>query len=182
LTGTTAIDFGRWSIEADWKLKVDPGHQAVVGAEPQVGISMRGPLDQPKRMLDVTPMTAFLTLRAFEHESQRVDDLKAEIVERDRFQRELKRLRDLRTEREQVQKAIDAKKPVSANGPPASPSPLVQGLPIGGPQAAATQSVKPATPKPGAQSAPLPDLPPAVYIAPKPPIMPLVVTPQPAAP
>lgn len=106
--GSLALDFGRWTMDADWTLKVDPGKNGVVGAEPQVGVLFRGPLDAPKRTLDVAPLSAFLTLRAFEREVQRVEDLQADIVEQQRFQRELKRLKDLRIQREQEQKAAEA--------------------------------------------------------------------------
>jgi uncharacterized protein involved in outer membrane biogenesis len=106
--GSVSLDFGRWTMDADWTLKVDPGRNGVVGAEPQVGVLFKGPLDAPKRTIDVAPLSAFLTLRAFEREVQRVEDLQADIVEQQRFQRELKRLKDERQRRDQEQKAADA--------------------------------------------------------------------------
>jgi len=106
-TGSVALDVGRWTMDADWTLKVDPGKNGVVGAEPQVGVLFRGSIDQPKRSLDVSPLSAFLTLRAFEREVQRVEDMQQDIVEQQRFQRELKRLRDDRARREQEQKAAE---------------------------------------------------------------------------
>ncbi len=107
-TGSVAIDLGRWTMSGDWTLKVDPGRKGVVGAEPQVGIVFNGPLDAPKRTIDVAPLSAFLTLRAFEREVERVEDLQADIVERQRFQRELKRLNDQRRDAEAAQKAAEA--------------------------------------------------------------------------
>lgn len=107
-TGSVSFDFGRWTLSGDWTLKVDPGRKGVVGAEPQVGIVFNGPLDNPKRSIDVAPLTAFLTLRAFEREVERVEDLQADIVERQRFARELKRLNDQKRDAEAAQKAAEA--------------------------------------------------------------------------
>ncbi|MDR3496629.1 MAG: AsmA-like C-terminal region-containing protein [Ancalomicrobiaceae bacterium] len=110
-TGSVALDFGRWLMDADWTLKVDPGKNGVVGAEPQVGVLFHGPIDQPTRSLDVAPLSAFLTLRAFEREVQRVEDMQQDIMERQRFARELKRLNDEHIRRQQEAKAAeDAKK------------------------------------------------------------------------
>lgn len=91
--GTAQIDLERWQVDSDWSLKVDPGENAVTGAEPQVGLVFRGSLDAPQRSVDIAPLTAFLTLRAFEQEVRRVEKLQADILERDRFLRELRKLR-----------------------------------------------------------------------------------------
>ncbi|AXS41310.1 AsmA family protein [Breoghania sp. L-A4] len=95
--GTATIDLERWELESDWALKVDPGENAVTGAEPQVGLLFRGPLDDPSRSIDIAPLTAFLTLRAFEQEVRRVENLQEEILERDRFLRQLRRQREERS-------------------------------------------------------------------------------------
>ena len=101
-TGSVALDFGRWQMDADWTLKVDAGKNGVAGAEPQVGVIFRGALDQPVRFIDVSPLSAFLTLRAFEREVQRVEALQQDIMERDRFARELKRMKDEKLRQEQA--------------------------------------------------------------------------------
>lgn len=101
-SGTASLDLGRWTLEADWTIKADAGRNAVTGADPQVGVLFRGPLNAPVRSLDVAPLNAFLTLRAFEREVSRVEVLQQDIMERERFAREAKRLREekLRIERE----------------------------------------------------------------------------------
>ena len=94
--GGASVDLGRWRVQSDWSIKVDPGAEAVAGAEPEVGLVFSGPLDAPVRNLDTAPLLAFLTLRTFEQEVQRVEALQAEILERDRLHRELKlRRRDV---------------------------------------------------------------------------------------
>jgi len=99
LFGSAELDLNNWSIESDVSLKVDPGENAVTGAEPQVGILFSGTLDEPSRSIDITPFTAFLTLRAFEQEVERVEKLQAEILERDRLLREMKRQRQVEARR-----------------------------------------------------------------------------------
>lgn len=99
LFGSAELDLNNWSIESDVSLTVDPGENAVTGAEPQVGILFKGTLDEPTRSIDITPFTAFLTLRAFEQEVERVEKLQAEILERDRLLREMKRQRQVEARR-----------------------------------------------------------------------------------
>ncbi|MBD8890546.1 AsmA-like C-terminal region-containing protein [Roseibium litorale] len=101
--GSAQIDLNDWTVDSDFSLKVDPGENAVTGADPQVGLLFTGPLDAPVRTIDTSPFTAFLTLRAFEQEVERVEKLQSEILERDRLMRELKR-----EKQERDQKARDA--------------------------------------------------------------------------
>ena len=91
--GSGEVDLRSYDLDADFSLKIDPGEDAVTGAEPQVGLLFEGPVDAPERRVDIAPFTAYLTLRAFEQEVERVEKLQAEILERDRLVRELKRQR-----------------------------------------------------------------------------------------
>jgi len=88
--GSAEVNLGTYDLDADFSIQVDPGEDAVTGAEPQVGLLFEGPADAPVRRIDIAPFTAYLTLRAFEQEVERVEKLQAEILERDRFVRELK--------------------------------------------------------------------------------------------
>lgn len=89
--GSAELDLNTYDLDADFSVKVDPGVDAVTGAEPQIGLLFSGPVEAPERRIDVAPFTAYLTLRAFEKEVERVERLQAEILERDRLSRELKR-------------------------------------------------------------------------------------------
>ncbi|WP_324292168.1 AsmA family protein [Breoghania sp.] len=100
--GSAQIGLESWQLSSDWSLKVDPGENAVTGAEPQVGVLFRGPLDDPSREIDIQPFTAFLTLRAFEKEVRRVEELQADINERDRLMRELRQLRRNKVKRDRA--------------------------------------------------------------------------------
>lgn len=100
--GSGELDLRTLDLDADFSVKIDPGEDAVTGADPQVGLLFKGPLEQPERSVDISPFTAYLTLRAFEQEVERVETLQAEILERDRFFRELKHQREARVRRDQA--------------------------------------------------------------------------------
>ncbi|MHA7777490.1 AsmA family protein [Roseibium sp. M-1] len=97
--GSAEVNLGSYALDADFSLKVDPGEDAVTGAEPQVGLLFEGPVDAPVRRVDIAPFTAYLTLRAFEQEVERVEKLQSEIMERDRLIREMKVQREAEARR-----------------------------------------------------------------------------------
>ncbi|WP_280139915.1 AsmA family protein [Afifella marina] len=109
--GNASIYLNRMELSSDWSLKVDPGQDAVTGAQPEVGIVFSGPLADPGRHIDITPFLGFLTVRAFEQEVERVEKLQAEILEGERLRRELKRQREAeqRQEREKAAQAAAEK-------------------------------------------------------------------------
>nr|WP_256371446.1 AsmA-like C-terminal region-containing protein [Stappia sp. ES.058] len=94
--GNAQIDLDAQTLDSDFSLKVDPGAEAVTGAEPEVGLVFSGTLADPGRSVDIAPFTAFLTLRAFEREVRRIEDLQAEIDAREKAMEE----RTLRLQRE----------------------------------------------------------------------------------
>lgn len=67
----------------------DPGIEWVDGADPQIVLSWSGELKNPKRDIDVQPLSGFLSLRNFEHEQRRVDLLQATILEKQRLRRDV---------------------------------------------------------------------------------------------
>ncbi len=91
--GSATIDLNTFQLSSDWSMSVDPGEDKVTGAEPEVGILFDGPIADPGRSIDVTPLLGYLTVRAFEKEVERIETLQAEILEKQFFQRQLKRQR-----------------------------------------------------------------------------------------
>jgi uncharacterized protein involved in outer membrane biogenesis len=87
---SAAIDLEKMTLRSQWTLKVDPGADKVAGAEPQVGLQFSGPIGAPSRQIDVAPLTAFLTLRAYELEVRRIEIMQETRLERERFGRELR--------------------------------------------------------------------------------------------
>lgn len=101
VSGSASVDLARRVLQADTTIRVTPDKDdQVAGASPQVAVAFAGPIDAPKRNVDVAPFTAYLTIRAFEREVRRVEALQEEIVERERFTRELRKLREDRQRRE----------------------------------------------------------------------------------
>ncbi|MBD1547423.1 AsmA family protein [Labrenzia aggregata] len=133
--GSAEVNLNDWTLNGDFSVKVDPGENAVTGAEPQVGLVFSGPVEAPVRTVDISPFTAFLTLRAFEKEVQRVEKLQAEILERDRLLREMKRIKHERARREreaeeaaaraaeEAERAAAAAAAAAAGGEKDSPAP-----------------------------------------------------------
>nr|WP_281168772.1 AsmA-like C-terminal region-containing protein [Stappia stellulata] len=115
--GNAQIDLDARTIDSDFSLKVDPGAEAVTGAEPEVGLVFSGALADPGRTIDIAPFTAFLTLRAFEREVRRIEELQAEIDARESAMEE----RTLQLQREKRRE--DAKKRLEGDPEPAAPQP-----------------------------------------------------------
>jgi hypothetical protein len=97
--GGGLLDLNTQTISSDWSLKVDPGNERVTGAEPEVGVLFSGSVGNPKRVVDVTPLMGYLTVRAFEKEVTRIEALQANIQERERLVRLLKVQREQADER-----------------------------------------------------------------------------------
>lgn len=65
------------------------GNDAMSGANPGLRLDFSGALATPGRTLDVTDITGFLSLRAFERERRRVERLQASVLEKQRLRREV---------------------------------------------------------------------------------------------
>lgn len=100
--GGGSMDLVNFVLDSEWKLRMDAGENAVVGADQQINILFEGPLEKPEREIDVSALTGFLTLRAFETEVQRIENQEVDFMEKERFGRELRILRERRERKEVV--------------------------------------------------------------------------------
>lgn len=75
----------RGSLGIDFKA----GAEAQSGAEPALRLDFAGPLSAPGRTMDITDVTSFLSVRAFERERRRVERLQANVLEKQRLRREV---------------------------------------------------------------------------------------------
>ena len=89
LSGDARIDLAAASIDATVSMTLAPGDEALSGAEPAMRILLSGDIAAPERKLDVTDVTNFLSLRAFERERRRVETLQANVLEKQRLRREV---------------------------------------------------------------------------------------------
>ena len=102
--GNLVIDLPNQTLDGDWSIKVEPNAEdAVTGAQPEVGLAFSGPMEAPKRVVDVAPFTGYLTIRAFEREVDRVERMQADILEKDRMRRLLRLYRERAKHREEEQ-------------------------------------------------------------------------------
>lgn len=153
LFGSAQINLNDLTLDSDFSLTVDAGDEAVVGGEPQVGLLFTGPLEQPERKVNVAPFTAYLTLRAFEQEVERVEKLQSEILENQKLSRELKREAQERARRErEAEEAARAAEEAAARAAE-EPAPETEPQPDPAPAEPAPTEPEPAPVEPPAQQA-----------------------------
>ncbi len=104
---SATIDLPVLQLSSEWTLQVTDEEETSRTRE--VGVVFSGPLDQPQRSIDVSPLLGYLTVRTFEQEVERLENLQAEILERQRLGRELIRQGQerVRREREEAERAED---------------------------------------------------------------------------
>ncbi|OCJ05180.1 hypothetical protein A6U87_14275 [Rhizobium sp. AC44/96] len=88
LAANAQLDLPQRRINASLNVVLDPGSEAFAGAEPAVRLDFSGLLASPGRTVDVTDITGFLSLRAFERERRRVERLQSNVLEKQRLRRE----------------------------------------------------------------------------------------------
>jgi hypothetical protein len=89
LTGDAQIELPQERISATLGIGFNPGAEALSGAEPGIRLNFSGLLASPGKTMDVTDITSYLSLRAFERERRRVERLQANVLEKQRLRREV---------------------------------------------------------------------------------------------
>ncbi|WP_132956261.1 AsmA family protein [Rhizobium sp. BK251] len=89
LSADAEINLPEERIKASLGVNLVAGDEALSGAEPALRLDFAGQLETPGRTLDVTDVTNFLSLRAFERERRRVERLQANVLEKQRLRREV---------------------------------------------------------------------------------------------
>ncbi|MET0313389.1 MAG: AsmA-like C-terminal region-containing protein, partial [Hansschlegelia sp.] len=82
LEGDMTLDLSRLWLDADFMLS------AARRDAPQVGVSFEGPLAIPRRRIDATGLVNWLSVRAVERETKRIEAMEAEMRDRARIARE----------------------------------------------------------------------------------------------
>ena len=157
---TGRLDLTNRSVDANIFLTVDRSTPEA-GALPSVDVAVQGPWRAAERKVDVSALTGYLTVRRFEDEVERIETLQAEIIERERLERELVRLRQDETMRAPARlNAEDGERGAAPAAPPVSrpaaapaPAPV---LPPLEPARVISPPVQPASPGPGIQTQSLP--------------------------
>ena len=89
MVAAVEVDFGKSTINTQLSVRFDPGDEWVEGAQPSIVVGWDGPVKNPKRVIDVQPLSGYLSLRNFEREQRRVDLLQASILEKQRLRRDI---------------------------------------------------------------------------------------------
>lgn len=107
------LDLHQMKVHSEWQMApANPENlsdKEQVGILPPVSIVFSGPLQEPKRTLNVNALTGFLTVRRLEQDVKRLEAAQADALERDRLDRMLlrmtqERIKRIRTAREQAER------------------------------------------------------------------------------
>jgi large subunit ribosomal protein L24 len=71
------VDLGNAVMDARMTLSGRPPANALIRARPELAIAVKGPLAAPQRTLDMSALTAWLTLRAAELQTRRIESIEA---------------------------------------------------------------------------------------------------------
>ncbi|THV10680.1 AsmA family protein [Rhizobium rhizophilum] len=88
LDGALRLDLRAGTLDGEVGIAFNPGDAAMDGAQPNLRLMLNGAALEPERELDVTELTNFFSLRAFETERRRVEALQATVLEKQRLRRE----------------------------------------------------------------------------------------------
>ncbi len=89
LSGNAEISLPDERMRGSLGIDFNAASEAQSGAEPALRLDFAGPLATPGRTMDVSDVTSFLSLRAFERERRRVERLQANVLEKQRLRREV---------------------------------------------------------------------------------------------
>jgi len=103
LDGLLRLDLKSGTLDAEVGIAYAPGDAAMEGAQPNARLLLSGPALAPDRQLDVTELSNFVSLRAFETERRRVEALQAVVLEKQRLRREAALARFRAEERERAE-------------------------------------------------------------------------------
>jgi large subunit ribosomal protein L24 len=71
------LDLNNAAIDAQMTLSGQPAASALIRARPEFSVSVKGPLAAPERKLNVSALVGWLTLRATEQQTRRLESLEA---------------------------------------------------------------------------------------------------------
>ena len=108
--GNAAIDLNTMTIDSDWTLTLDTGGGKEEAAPAQVGIVFQGPVAEPDRSFDVLQFWSYLNIRQEERVQEILAMEEASRLEKERFSRERRKLREDAARRErEAREAMEAR-------------------------------------------------------------------------
>ncbi|AYD01476.1 AsmA-like C-terminal region-containing protein [Neorhizobium sp. NCHU2750] len=122
LTGEGHADLADGGMDASIAATYDAKDEAIAGGDPTIRLNYSGDYSAPKERLDVSALSNFLSMRAYEQERRRVEMLQSSVLEKQRLRREValynfnaseraaEKARQAATEEQQKQAAAEAAK------------------------------------------------------------------------
>ncbi|WP_337266960.1 AsmA family protein [Oryzifoliimicrobium ureilyticus] len=108
VNGEAQIDLVKKRLNATIGIVLKASNDALPGAQPAIKLNFSGLLASPGRTIDVTDLTGYLSLRAFERERRRVERLQSNLQEKQRLRREVALYRFNDAERQKKAAEIEA--------------------------------------------------------------------------
>ncbi|MGA8650179.1 MAG: hypothetical protein WB677_06085, partial [Xanthobacteraceae bacterium] len=71
------LDLNTAALDARLILSAEPAPNALIRARPELAVTLKGPLSAPERKLDVSALVGWLSLRAAEQQTRRLESLEA---------------------------------------------------------------------------------------------------------
>ena len=71
------LDIKASAIDAQLRLSAEPAANALIPARPELAVALKGPLAAPERKLDISALLGWLSLRAAEQQTRRLESLEA---------------------------------------------------------------------------------------------------------
>ncbi|ESR27309.1 AsmA family protein [Lutibaculum baratangense] len=94
---SAAVDLEDFTLDSNWTIG---DRDQAEGRAREAILNFSGPIEQPMRTINVRPLISYLTVLQFEREMRRLEEVQAEILERERLGRELLQLGRERRQRE----------------------------------------------------------------------------------
>jgi large subunit ribosomal protein L24 len=160
-----SADLADASIDARLTLTGPTIHDGMNSIRPEILVTLKGPYSAPKRAIDVSALSGWLTLRSVERQAKQISAIEAERREFERREAERREADTREAERQEVERKAAESKPSASSIPAALPVPQIMEEPSSTePPARAARPPRPR--QPAAEQAPT--LPPPLNIGPPP--------------
>lgn len=127
LDGSARLDLDSGTLDGEIGVALAAGEFAMDGAAPNFRLLLQGEALVPERVLDVTELTNFLSLRTFERERRRVEALQSSVLEKQRLRREAAlaranaeqraRIEEEARQRAEAERLLQEQQPVESQAP-----------------------------------------------------------------
>ena len=106
MRGNARFDLSQRHLQSSFMLSLRPDMEEEKENWPHITLIFDGFLMRPKRITDVRALHSYLTVRALEREARRVERIRADILERGRLMREIRRFSEMRQRQKKQRNSV----------------------------------------------------------------------------